>query len=94
VSAAGTYIRQVTACTTYHPNGRRTTSKAPAVWTLAHRGYSGSGRLDIWVYPSKQAALLASACQGALHGGWNPDLRRRTLAIIFTGLSAAPSELA
>ena len=25
---------------------------------------------------------------GALHAGWDPGLRRRTLAIIFAGLSA------
>jgi hypothetical protein len=31
------------------------------VWTLAHRGYSGGGRLDIWVYPTKRAALQAGA---------------------------------
>ncbi|HEX3787288.1 MAG TPA: TetR/AcrR family transcriptional regulator [Pseudonocardiaceae bacterium] len=31
-------------------------------------------------------ALLASTCQGALHGGWDADLRRRTLTIVFTGL--------
>jgi AcrR family transcriptional regulator len=31
-------------------------------------------------------ALLISTCQGALHGGWNADLRRRTLAIVYAGL--------
>jgi AcrR family transcriptional regulator len=32
-------------------------------------------------------ALLVSACQGALHGGWSPELRQRTLAIMFAGLA-------
>ncbi|RKN56165.1 TetR/AcrR family transcriptional regulator [Micromonospora costi] len=31
-------------------------------------------------------ALLASVCQGALHGGWNEQLQARTLAVIFSGL--------
>jgi AcrR family transcriptional regulator len=31
-------------------------------------------------------ALLTGACQGALHAGWDHDLQRRTLAIIFNGL--------
>ncbi|MFJ7250166.1 hypothetical protein ACIQWA_36780 [Kitasatospora sp. NPDC098652] len=37
------------------------TARKPAVWTLAHRGYSGSGRLDVWVYRTKKAALRAGA---------------------------------
>lgn len=31
-------------------------------------------------------ALLVAVCQGALHGGWDRDLRERTLAIVFAGL--------
>lgn len=31
-------------------------------------------------------ALLASVCQGALHGGWDEPLQARTLAVIFAGL--------
>ncbi|RKR92241.1 TetR family transcriptional regulator [Micromonospora pisi] len=31
-------------------------------------------------------ALLASVCQGALHGGWGEHLQARTLAVIFAGL--------
>jgi hypothetical protein len=31
-------------------------------------------------------ALLGSTCPGTLHGGWNADLRRRTLAIVYAGL--------
>ncbi|MEU1394712.1 helix-turn-helix domain-containing protein [Micromonospora zamorensis] len=31
-------------------------------------------------------ALLASVCQGALHGGWDEQLQARTLAVIFAGL--------
>ncbi|MFD7161159.1 hypothetical protein ACFV9C_41700 [Kribbella sp. NPDC059898] len=67
MSRAITFIRQVTSSTTYHPDGTVDTTKDPAVWTLAHRGYSGSGRLDIWVYPTKaiavrEGAALAMAC--------------------------------
>jgi hypothetical protein len=55
------FIRQVTATKTFHPDGTTTVDKRPAVWTLAHRGFSGSGRLDIWVYPSQAIALRAGA---------------------------------
>ncbi|MFG3682945.1 TetR/AcrR family transcriptional regulator [Micromonospora chalcea] len=30
-------------------------------------------------------ALLASMCQGALHGGWDEHLQTRTLAVVFAG---------
>ncbi|BCJ77074.1 TetR family transcriptional regulator [Catellatospora sp. IY07-71] len=32
-------------------------------------------------------ALLAAVCQGAVQGGWPPDLQARTLAVVFTGLT-------
>lgn len=35
-------------------------------------------------------ALLTSTCQGALLAGWDADLQRRTLAIIFDGLRPSP----
>lgn len=31
-------------------------------------------------------ALLISTCQGTLHGDWDDDLQRRTLAIVYAGL--------
>jgi AcrR family transcriptional regulator len=34
-------------------------------------------------------ALLNSACQGAVHAGWDLDLQDRTLAVIFDGLRPA-----
>ncbi|PRY36205.1 TetR/AcrR family transcriptional regulator [Umezawaea tangerina] len=34
-------------------------------------------------------ALLAATSQGALHSGWDADLRERTLAVVFTGLRSA-----
>lgn len=55
------YIRQVTTTKTFHPDGTTTVGKRPAVWTLAHRGYAGSGRLDVWVYPSRAIALRVGA---------------------------------
>jgi hypothetical protein len=65
-STAG-FIRQVISSRLYRPDGTVETTKSSAVWTLAHRGYSGSGRLDIWAYPTKKVALyegarLAMAC--------------------------------
>jgi hypothetical protein len=67
MSRADTFIHSVTSSKTYHPDGTVDTAKDPAVWTLAHRGYSGGGRLDVWVYPTKAVALregaaLAMAC--------------------------------
>ncbi|SHU67553.1 Uncharacterised protein [Mycobacteroides abscessus subsp. abscessus] len=55
------FVRQVVSSKLYRPNGTVETTRSPAVWTLAHRGYSGSGRLDLWVYPTKSAALKAGA---------------------------------
>lgn len=37
-------------------------------------------------------ALLESTCQGALAGGWNADLRGRTLSIVFAGLRVPRSD--
>lgn len=31
-------------------------------------------------------ALLTATTQGALHGGWSDDLRKRTLEVVFAGL--------
>ncbi|MEV6300993.1 helix-turn-helix domain-containing protein [Actinoplanes sp. NPDC051861] len=31
-------------------------------------------------------ALLVSVCQGALHGGWDGELRTRTLNVVFAGM--------
>ena len=33
----------------------------PAVWTVAHRGYSGNRRLDVWIYRDEDTALRAAA---------------------------------
>ena len=45
---------------------------------------AGTVRTDVRL--DEVMALLTSACQGALRSGWDQDLQRRTLAIIFTGL--------
>jgi len=34
-------------------------------------------------------ALLTAACHGVLTGGWDEDLRRRTLTIMFAGMRTA-----
>ncbi len=61
------FIKQQISSRLYRPDGQVETTRDPAVWTMAHRGYSGSGRLDVWVYATKQEALregakLAMAC--------------------------------
>ncbi|WP_182262808.1 hypothetical protein [Rhodococcus sp. UFZ-B548] len=58
---AADFIKQVVSSTLYRPDGTVETRRDPAVWTLAHRGYSGSGRLDIWVYRTQADALRAGA---------------------------------
>ncbi|MBO2461482.1 hypothetical protein [Actinomadura violacea] len=55
------YVARVVASESHHPDGTRTVVEAPAVWTLAHKGYSGSGRLDVWLYASEKAASKAGA---------------------------------
>jgi AcrR family transcriptional regulator len=40
------------------------------------------------IRPDEVMALLISTCQGTLHGDWDADLRRRTLAIVYAGLRA------
>jgi AcrR family transcriptional regulator len=61
-------------------------SLTAAVQELLHRGQqAGAIRPDIRI--DEVMALLVSACQGALAGGWSPDLRRRTLTIMFAGLA-------
>lgn len=60
-------------------------SLTDAVRELLKRGQStGALRADVEV--DEVMALLVSACQGALHGGWDSDLRRRTLDIMFAGM--------
>lgn len=72
----GSFVRQVVSSKLYRPNGAVETTRSPAVWTLAHRGYSGSGRLDLWVYPTKSAALKAGAVL-ALDCGLDEDSTAR-----------------
>jgi hypothetical protein len=35
--------------------------RVPAVWTVAHRGYRGNRRLDVWIYRDENTALRAAA---------------------------------
>ncbi|MEC4576263.1 hypothetical protein [Streptomyces virginiae] len=67
MSGYAAFIKRQVASRLHRPDGTVETTRTPAVWTLAHRGYSGSGRLDVWVYPTKTEALregakLAMAC--------------------------------
>lgn len=55
------FIRDEIASETYHPSGSVEIEVRPAVWTLAHKGYSGGGRLDVWVYPDEGTALREGA---------------------------------
>ncbi|MFF0467352.1 TetR/AcrR family transcriptional regulator [Micromonospora zamorensis] len=45
-----------------------------------------AGAVGVPVGLPEVMALLASVCQGALHGGWDEQLQARTLAVIFAGL--------
>ncbi|MEV4091552.1 TetR/AcrR family transcriptional regulator [Streptosporangium saharense] len=51
---------------------------------LAGARRAGAVRAD--VRPDEVLALLTAVCQGALHAGWDADLRRRVLAVVFEGL--------
>jgi hypothetical protein len=48
---------------------------------------AGTVRPDIRL--DEVMALLTATSQGALHAGWDADLRERTLAIVFAGLRSA-----
>lgn len=43
------------------PEGFTSRTYVPVVWTVAHRGYSGGGRLDVWVYVDEPTAQRAAA---------------------------------
>lgn len=58
---AADFVKEVVSSTLYRPDGTIETRRDPAVWTLAHRGYSGSGRLDVWAYRTQGDALRAGA---------------------------------
>ena len=60
-------------------------SLSDAVGELLVRGQE-AGAIAEGIRLDEVMALLASACQGALHGGWDADLRRRTLGIMLAGL--------
>jgi hypothetical protein len=61
------------------------------VQQLLQRGQLAGGIRDD-IRADEVMALLGSACQGALQGGWSPDLRRRTLAIMFAGLTTSEGQ--
>lgn len=82
MSSADRYVRRLVSSTTFHPDGAVTTTKDPAVWTLAHRGYSGDGRLDVWVYPTQAAALHAGA-DLAMEAGLDED--QHAVALFIAG---------
>jgi hypothetical protein len=50
-----------------------------------------AGAVDGEIRLAEVMALLTGACQGALHDGWDADLQRRTLTIIFNGLRSVHS---
>jgi AcrR family transcriptional regulator len=57
---------------------------------LARAQHAGTVREDVQI--AEVMALISSTCQGALHGGWDGELQRRTLAVIFTGLRPAAAD--
>jgi AcrR family transcriptional regulator len=61
-------------------------SLTSAVRELLQRGQQ-AGAIRAEIRADEVMALLISACQGALHGGWSPELRQRTLNIMFAGLT-------
>jgi AcrR family transcriptional regulator len=66
-------------------------SLTDVVQELLQRGqHIGAIRAEIRV--DEVMALLVSACQGALSGSWSPELRQRTLAIMFAGLTSTAAQ--
>lgn len=56
------------------------------VQTLLARAQQ-AGAVHPQVRVDEVIALLGAVCQGAVHGGWDDDLRRRTLATLFQGFT-------
>jgi FHA domain len=54
--------------------------RVPAVWTVAHRGYSGNRRLDVWIYRDENTALRAAAELAMSCGVARTTTRRPTKA--------------
>lgn len=77
-SASAAFIRPQVASKLYRADGRVETERRMAVWTLAHRGYSGGGRLDVWVYRTRREALFAGA-DLAMEAGMDDDPQCRAL---------------
>jgi AcrR family transcriptional regulator len=48
-----------------------------------------AGTVRAAIQTAEIMALLTSTCQGALQAGWDSDLQRRTLTVIFDGLRPA-----
>jgi AcrR family transcriptional regulator len=63
-------------------------SLADVVATLLTRAQE-AGAVDPGVRADEVMALLTSACQGALQGGWDAGLRDRTCEIMLRGLKPA-----
>ncbi len=60
-----------------------------AVQTLLTAGQR-AGAVRPGIRLDEVMALLVCACQGALQGGWDPDLRDRTVDILLVGLRTGP----
>ncbi len=48
-------------------------ARGPGIWTVAHRGYSGYRRLDLWAYPPDEAAALKAAARLGIECGLDED---------------------
>ena len=66
-------------------------SLTDAVATLLTRAQA-AGAVRAGVRTDEVMALLVSACQGAMHGGWRPDLRERTVEIMLRGLKSGSKD--
>lgn len=62
----------------------RSVGSLPVDELLARAQKDNTVRAD--VRADEVRALLTAASQGALHGNWDADLRKRTLEVIFAGL--------
>jgi AcrR family transcriptional regulator len=65
--------------------GRQLQQLRDAIGTLLARAREAGG-VRAGVQLDEVMALLTATSHAALHSGWDGDLRRRTLAIVFAGL--------
>ncbi len=55
------FIHRTVVSELWRPDGMAETLYGRAFWAVAHRGFSGGGRLDLWAHRDEMTAMRAAA---------------------------------